>query len=88
LDWKIEYTEAADRQLRKLEKSSSRRILDYLHNRVASLEDPRGLGKTLHGPLGDLWSYRVGDYRIICELRDEQLCILVVRLGHRKDVHR
>ena len=86
--WTIEYSEAADRQLRKLDKPSSRRIVDYLRHRVASLDDPRVLGKALRGPLGDLWSYRVGDYRIICELRDERLCVLVVRLGHRKEIYR
>jgi mRNA interferase RelE/StbE len=88
LAWTIEYTQAADRQLRKLDKSSSRRIVDYLRNRVACLEDPRSIGKALHGPLGDFWRYRIGDYRIICELQDQQLRVLVVRLGDRKDVYR
>jgi mRNA interferase RelE/StbE len=88
LAWTIEYTQAADRQLRKLDKSSSRRIVDYLRNRVACLEDPRSIGKALRGPLGELWRYRVGDYRIICELLDKQLRVLVVRVGDRKDVYR
>jgi len=87
LAWTIEYTDAARRQLRKLDKQSARRILDYMDKRVAPLEDARSLGKALHGPLGDLWRYRVGDFRIICELRDKEIWIVVVRVGNRKDVY-
>ena len=86
--WTIEYSDTADRQLRKLDKSVARRIVNYMDRRVAALEDPRSLGKALHGVLGNLWRYRVGDYRIICELQDNQLCVLVVRIGDRKDVYR
>ena len=86
--WTIEYTDAARRQLRKLDKPSARRILDYMDQRIAPLEDPRSQGKALHGPLGDLWRYRVGEYRIICDLQDWQLRVLVVRVGRRKDIYR
>lgn len=86
--WTIEYTETARRELRKLDKPWARRILDYMDQRVAPLENPRSLGKALHGPLGDLWRYRVGEYRIVCELLDQQLRVLVVRVGARKDVYR
>jgi len=58
-----------------------------MDKRVAPLEDARSLGKALHGPLGDLWRYRVGDFRIICELRDKEIRIVVVRVGNRKDVY-
>jgi mRNA interferase RelE/StbE len=88
LAWTIEYTETARRQLRKLDKSSARRILDYMELRVSPLEDARTLGKALRGPLGEFWRYRVGQYRIICELQDERLCVLVVRVGDRKEVYR
>jgi mRNA interferase RelE/StbE len=88
LAWTIEYTDTARRQLRKLDRTSARRILDYLDNRIAPLEDARTLGKALRGPLGDLWRYRVGDYRIMCELQDRQLRVLVVRVGSRKDIYR
>ena len=77
----IDYTDVAPRQLRKLDKTSARRILDYMDQRVAPLEDARSLGKALHGPLGDLWRYRVGHYRIICELRHKEVRIVVIRLG-------
>ena len=86
--WTIEYTDVARTQLRKLDKAASRRILDYMDQRIASLEDARSLGKALRGPLGEFWRYRVGDYRIICDLQDEKLRVLVVRIGNRKDVYR
>jgi mRNA interferase RelE/StbE len=88
LAWTIEYTDVARRQLRKLDKSSARRILDYMDQRVAPLEDIRTLGKALRGPLGEFWRYRVGEYRIICELHDKELRVLVVRVGGRKDIYR
>jgi len=88
LAWTIEYTEVARTQLRKLDKAAARRILNYMDLRVARLEDPRSAGKALRGPLGDFWRYRVGEYRVICELHDQTLRVLVVRVGSRKDVYR
>ncbi len=86
--WEIEYTDTARRQLRKLDKPSARRILDYMDQRVAPLADVRSLGKALRGPLGEFWRYRVGEYRIVCEVLDKQLRILVVRVDARKDIYR
>ena len=86
--WTIEYTDVARTQLRKLDKAAARRILDYMDRRVSPLEDVRSLGKPLRGPLGEFWRYRVGDYRIICDIQDEKLRVLVVRIGNRKDVYR
>jgi mRNA interferase RelE/StbE len=83
----IEYTDSSRRQLRKLDKRAARRILDYMDKRIAPLEDPRSMGKALRGPLGDFWRYRVGEYRIICEIDDRALRLLVVRVGDRKDVY-
>jgi len=88
LPWKIEYTDFARRQLRKLAKSSARRILDDMDQRIAPLEDARSQGKALRGPLGEFWSYRVGDFRIVCQFQDERLQVLVVRIGDRKNVYR
>jgi mRNA interferase RelE/StbE len=88
LAWTIEYTDTARRQLSKLDKTSARRIVDYLDQRIASLEDVRSLGKALGGPLGEFWRYRVGEYRVICEVLDQQVRILVVRVGGRKDIYR
>lgn len=88
MGWKIELSATASQQLGRVDKSQSCRILAFLRERVSSLEDPRSLGKALKGPLGDFWCYRVGDFRILCDLDDKRLCVLVVRLGHRREVYR
>jgi mRNA interferase RelE/StbE len=88
LAWTIEYSDTAKDQLRKLDKPIARRIVDYMDERIAELENPRSSGKALTGPLGGLWRYRVGDYRVICEVRDGALCILVLELGNRREVYR
>jgi mRNA interferase RelE/StbE len=88
LAWKIDYTDSARQQLRKLDKTTARRILDYLDERIAPLEDPRSTGKALTGPLGAFWRYRVGDCRIICDIQDGALRVLVVRIGKRAEVCR
>lgn len=85
--WVIEYTETARRQLKKLDRQTARRILDFMDNRVAKQEDPRSLGKSLSGPLGALWRYRIGDYRVVCEIQHGRLTILVVRVGHHGEVY-
>ena len=86
--WAIEYTDTALRQLGKLDRQSARRIVDYLETRVVASGDPRSVGKALTGPLGGLWRYRIGDHRVICEIVDSALRVLVVRMGDRKEVYR
>ena len=87
--WIIKYTESSLRQLKKLDKLVAQRILDYLDERIASLIDPRAAGKNLVGPkMGSYWRYRVGDVRVICDIQDHVLVILVVEIGHRRDVYR
>lgn len=85
--WRIEITDEARKQLKKLGHAEAKRIRDYLRHRVEPLDNPRQLGKSLKGELSELWRYRVGDYRLICELRDETLVVLVVRIGHRKQIY-
>ena len=87
--WRIEFSVAADRELNKLDAQHSRRILKFLHERVAKLDEPRTIGKALQGSrLGEFWKYRVGDYRLICKIEDDRLIVLVLRVGHRKEVYR
>lgn len=86
--WKINYTDQARQQLRKLDRQSARRILDYMDRRIAVLDDPRSAGKALTGNLGAFWRYRVGDFRVICDIRDGAMCVLVVRVGNRREVYR
>jgi len=86
--WTIEYTKTAENQLRKLDRQIARRILDHLDDKIASLDNPRSRGKALSGPLGELWRYRVGDYRVICEIQDNVMRILVVEAGHRRQIYK
>ena len=75
-------------QLRKLDKQTARRIVDFMDERIAGLENPRGTGKALTGTLGGLWRYRVGDYRVIYTVFSDVLVIEIVKVGHRKEVYR
>ena len=87
--WKVELDPAAERELGKIDPQAARRILAFLHGRVAQLDDPRSIGEALKGSqLGAFWKYRVGDWRIIASIEDGTLCILVVRIGNRKEVYR
>lgn len=74
--------------LRKLDKPVQGRLIGYLERRVVASGDPRQFGKPLHGDKGELWSYRVGSYRIICRIEDQRLVVVVITLGHRRDVYR
>jgi mRNA interferase RelE/StbE len=88
LAWTIELAETAKKTLGRLDRTAAKRIRDFLRLRLAELENPRQLGKPLHGSLENYWSYRVGDYRILCDLQDNKLIVLVVDIGHRSDVYR
>jgi mRNA interferase RelE/StbE len=86
--WKIEFDPAADRELGKIDPQVARRILTFLHKRVAPLDNPRSIGEALKGSkLGEFWKYRVGDWRIIASIEDSSVRILVIRIGNRKDVY-
>jgi mRNA interferase RelE/StbE len=85
--WAIEFDTAAQRELNKLDPAISRRILKFLLGRVAKLDDPRSIGERLQGRLHHLWKYRVGDYRILCSFRQEVLVVLVLEIGHRREIY-
>ena len=87
--WKIELDPAAEGELDKLDPAVAKRILRFLYDRVAILDDPRSIGDALKGSrLGELWKYRVGDYRIIADIEDDALKILVIKIGNRREVYR
>ena len=87
--WRIEFEDAALKELAKLDKPVARRILAFLRERVAVLDDPRSVGEALKGSsLGDFWKYRVGDYRVIAHIEDGALRILVLKMGNRREVYR
>ncbi len=87
--WQIEVSDAAKKQLAKMGRVEAKRITAFLRLRVASLADPRQLGGPLQGAhFAGLWRYRVGDYRILVDIRDEIVTVLVVGIGHRGEVYR
>jgi mRNA interferase RelE/StbE len=86
--WTIEFERAAAKEFRKLDHQSQRRIRDYFQKRVLPSEDPRALGKALRGQQSELWRYRIGPYRVIAEIQDKRMIILLVRIGHRREIYR
>ena len=86
--WRIDYTSTALKQLGKLDKPAAKRLVDFMDERVAPLQDPRNTGKALTGAVfGSYWRYQVGDYRVICDIQDGVLCVLVVGVGNRKNIY-
>ena len=87
--WKIELDKSAEKELKKLDKQTAIRILKFLHERISKSEDPRSIGEALKGSaLGDYWKYRVGDCRIIAEIEDGIMKILVIRIGNGREVYK
>lgn len=86
--WTIEFERDAIRQLDRLDRPVRTRIVRFLEVHVARSANPRQFGKALSGDKAGLWSYRVGSYRIVCLLEDERLVVVVVSVGHRRDVYR
>jgi mRNA interferase RelE/StbE len=88
MTWKIEIVPSVIKELDKLDQQVAKRILKFLHKRIASLKDPRSIGNPLKGSrFGEFWRYRVGDYRIITKIEDNILLIIVLRIGHRKQIY-
>ena len=86
--WRIEITRTATKQITKLDRRAQESILNFLRERLSRAENPRQWGKALQGEKRGLWRYRVGDFRLICDIQDEKITILVLELGHRKDLYR
>jgi mRNA interferase RelE/StbE len=83
----VEFDDRARRELRKLDGKNQQAILRYLRERIAVAEDPRRFGKPLRMNLAGLWRYRVGDYRPICRIEENRLIVLVLQVGHRREVY-
>ena len=86
--WTIEITRTAEKQIKKLDAPAQKSIVRFLRERLKSAENPRQWGKPLRGDKQGLWRYRVADYRLICDIQDERITVLVLEVGHRKDVYR
>jgi mRNA interferase RelE/StbE len=87
-EWRVEFDAAAAKELKKLGAADQKRVLKFLRERVAADDDPRRLGSALTGEFAGLWRYRVGDFRIIAAIEDSRLIVLVLRIGHRREIYR
>ena len=87
MSWVYRFNESAKQELKKLDRQIQKEIVAYLDDRIATREDPRRFGKPLRADLTGLWRYRVRDYRLVCQIQDDVLLVLVVTVGHRKDVY-
>ncbi len=85
--WRIEFSNTSKKQLAKLDQGIAKKILNFLKNRIAVLENPKMQGKPLKGNFAQLWRYRIGDYRLICDIQENKLVILVLLVGHRKNIY-
>ena len=87
MNWVYRVDERALKELKRLDRTAQKDIVAYLDDRIAGDADPRRFGKGLKADLAGLWRYRVGDYRILCQIQDRELLVLVVAVGHRKDIY-
>jgi mRNA interferase RelE/StbE len=87
LAWKIEVTETAQKQLAKLDRQVQTEIVRYLRERIQTGKDPRRYGAPLRKELVGRWKYRVGSYRLICEIQDDKVLVLVLMVGHRSKIY-
>lgn len=85
--WQVEVSETAARQLVKLDRAVQLEIVRYLRERIATDQDPRRFGQPLRRNLAGRWKYRVGDYRLICDIQDNKILVLVLMVGHRSKIY-
>ena len=85
--WRVEFDPDAARELRKLGHDARRLILKYLRERIATAENPRRFGHALLGDLKGLWRYRIGDYRVVADIRDHEILVMIVTVDHRRNVY-
>ncbi|MGZ8234712.1 type II toxin-antitoxin system RelE family toxin [Methylobacter tundripaludum] len=86
--WTVKLSDDAKRDLQKLDKPLQKRITSFLLDRLQTTDNPRLTGKALQGKFSGLWRYRVGDFRLLCRIEDNELIILVIEIGHRKEIYK
>ncbi len=86
--WKVEFDPRAEKELAKLDRWSQKRIIKFLRARIQTGENPRRIGSALHGDNRELWKYRVRDHRLIVDIQDSRILVLVLRVGHRHEIYR
>ncbi|MDH3997219.1 MAG: type II toxin-antitoxin system RelE/ParE family toxin [Desulfuromonadales bacterium] len=85
--WIVEISDVAEKQLRKLDRPIQKRLLDWLNERIEGCKNPRHFGEPLRGDKAGLWRYRIGDFRIICEIQENRFVVLALAVGHRREVY-
>lgn len=85
--WQITFEESAKKELLALDRTAQTEIVQYLRNRIATDQAPRRFGDPLRKELAGLWKYRIGNYRVICDIKDEEVTVLIIRIGHRSKVY-
>jgi len=86
--WRVEFLPAADKAFGRLDRQQQHRIQKFIQTRLHTSVDPHTLGEAYTGPLKGYWKYRVGDYRLVCEIQAKTQTVLVVAIGDRKDIYR
>ncbi len=86
--WTVEIGDVAERQLRKLDRQVQKRILDWLDDRIEGCKNTRHFGEPLKGDKAGFWRYRIGDYRVLCDIQNKHVVVLVLTIGHRRQVYR
>jgi len=87
MSYKVEYLPSVVRALEKMDKYTKRILIEWIEKNLVDCEDPRVHGKALTANRVGQWRYRVGDYRIITKIEDNKLVILVIAIGHRRDIY-
>ncbi len=85
--WKIAFEKTAGKQLKQLDRTVQKRIDNFIENKLLKIDNPRILGKALKGQFGGFWAYRIGEYRMICDIVDHELIIYAIKIDHRKEVY-
>ncbi|CAM3097144.1 type II toxin-antitoxin system RelE family toxin [Lactiplantibacillus plajomi] len=87
MSYRLEFTKEVQRALRKMDRHQATLIVRWLYLHVDGIEDPRSMGKGLTANRSGQWRYRIGNYRVICEIQDEQLIVVAINIGHRRNVY-
>lgn len=88
MKWRVTVKKKVTKALSKMDVRDSTKILKFIHETLSTLENPRQSGKSLNGNLTGYWRYRVGDFRLVCEIHDDELMIVAVDIGHRREIYR
>ncbi len=86
--WRLVFSKRAEKQLSKMDAGMRRIIVAWLLKNVDGCDDPRAHGKGLTGNLSGAWRYRIGDYRVLCDIRDDELVVLALEIGHRREMYK